>query len=148
MGYVEKNILPVLKHIAPDVLMAETTLKFGLWYTSTGQAYLQRTDKFDESWLSSPTADVYVALRLAYEFGVQKINVFSNCDDCDSAVNSLLDEMISENIFYIAKDKQSLFFNFWEKIRNSLDIVKLLIINYNLSPNILLNTIFTTCSNH
>ena len=119
MGFVQDMIQPILRHLSGLTIIGDPTLKLGLWYTTTSQAYLQRTIIFDNSWLSSSTADAYVALRLKQVLGLSEVHIYEKVKDCFAIVDAFGEEKLTDLILHIASDK-SLFFNFWEKARNSL----------------------------
>ena len=119
MGFVQDMIQPILRHLSGLTIIGDPTLKLGLWYTTTSQAYLQRTTIFDNSWLSSSTADAYVALRLKQVLGLSEVHIYEKVKDCFAIVDAFGEEKLTDLILHIASDK-SLFFNFWEKARNSL----------------------------
>lgn len=119
MNYVSDMLVPLLKHKNPDDKFAATLLKKTIWYSSTEQTYIQRSDIFDSSWLDSKTSDVYVSLFLKEQFNVPEIYIFSTAKGCNEAVTNLKSRDITSSVFMIACDKKSLFFNFWERLRNS-----------------------------
>lgn len=121
MGYVKEFLLPTMSKNIENMNLTSNLFQLGLWYTSTKECYLHRTEKFDTSWLSSPTSDPYVALFFSCQFAVSKLIQFANADQCNDAIDNIENSQQLEDVFYITKSKkESLFFSFWNRIRNAL----------------------------
>lgn len=118
MEYISK-LLSKLEHSITNPDISVDTLKFLLWYTSTDQSPIQRNASFDGSWLSACSSDEYVKILLSTTFNVQ-VNVYPKVNDCNNAIINLDEVNLKQRLFYIyQKDKEPLFFCFWNKIRNA-----------------------------
>ena len=120
MGYVANTLLPCLKHPSSGINVSHDELKLSLWYTPTKQSYLQRTDAFDGTFLSSQTSDTYTGLLLKEIFNIPTIHIASTIDVCHSTIDALPASALGMPCFYISQSEKSLIFEFWEKVRNSL----------------------------
>lgn len=119
MNYVSETLIPLLKHENPNDAFTAHLLKRALWYSLTEQAYIQRSSIFDSTWLSTATSDVYVSLFLKETFNVPEIQIYSKTTSCNVAITRLKKTNASSLLFMIARDKKSLFINFWERLRNT-----------------------------
>ena len=122
MGYLNDNLYPCLKHDKENNPLSYSALQQGLWYSSTSHAELQRTDLFDNTWLSKPSSDVYVALFLLRELQLSSVRFFKTQRKCYETVDSFGTEKMQSSFLYLSKrnEKESLFNKFWSGIRNSL----------------------------
>lgn len=120
MDYIIDNLIPTLIHPTVDTFIEEKTLKNIIWYGISIQSYLQRTKMFDETWLCSATSDDYIVLFLLEVLNLNEINIYDKVCTCNLSVRALSQESLKDKCIHIAKDRASLFLNFFEKIRNAM----------------------------
>ncbi len=119
MGYVVNTLLPCLKHPSSGISVSYDELKLSLWYTPTKQAYIQRTNTFDGTFLLSSASDIYTALLLKDVFDIPTVQIADTFETCHAGIDALTSSELNKPVLFISRSEKSLMLDFWEKTRNS-----------------------------
>lgn len=119
MDFINNYIINQLKHSDRADFLSDEYLRDSLWYSATNQAYPQRLDIYDSSWLTSPTVNTYVALALKSIFQLEYLNIYDTEAECNDEIDKFDDDSVDVARMDIYSVKQkSLYFSFIEKMRN------------------------------
>lgn len=120
--YLKKLIQNELKHNNENCGLNLSVLGKSLWYFTSKQSYIQRTSRFDKSWLSVKNSDIYVLLLVLKIFELDKIYVYKNQTEMNQAIRDLKYETsINRSLMYIYDNqKKPLFTVLFDDIRNAL----------------------------
>lgn len=121
MSYIDKYIFASLKHADRALFINEITLRDSIWYSSTQESYAQRTDIFDNTWLSSSRSDDFVLLALKSLYKLQIIKVFKGQNECHKEISLLDDDKENCPLLFLYKtDGTSAFTAYISGLRNAL----------------------------
>jgi hypothetical protein len=121
MDFIVNNIIKKLKHGNKTSILNEEYLHDCLWYSSTDQAYSQRTTSYDSSWLASLTTDTYVALALKSIMKLDSLITYETETACNDAISKLDEESLNICRMDVYRSNgKSLYLSFVERMRNGL----------------------------
>lgn len=115
MDYLD-CLLQGLKH--KNLNIDDDVMKYCLWYSCNKESYIQRTSKYDGTFLSYSDSDPYISALIVSLFNINNLLIFSKQCECNKYARSLSNEIINDS-FMLIYSKGSLFFSLYDKIRNS-----------------------------
>lgn len=125
MGFKSDYIFNQLKHnpkqSISEIISNDVLFEF-LWYFVSKESYAQRIDLFDNIFDKSSTPyDRFFLIWLYHILELDELHIYTkNMVDLDNDVDDLSSSDLCKKILYIHANGITVFYSFFEKIRNSI----------------------------